>query len=83
MRRCLVCQRANPDRAHVKTRGSGGGDQEWNIMDLCRVHHTEQHKIGIITFAEKYKTVKGYLEKSGWEIVSINGFRRLIRKQGA
>jgi 5-methylcytosine-specific restriction endonuclease McrA len=78
---CLVCKKINPDRAHVKTRGSGGGDEEWNIMPLCREHHVEQHKIGIVTFAEKYKAVKAYLEKHGWTIIEDPGRKKLVRSQ--
>lgn len=78
--KCLVCFSLNPDRAHIKTKGSGGSFDDWNIMLLCRFCHQEQHKIGIITFIEKYDSVKTYVESKGWEIVSINNFKRLIRK---
>jgi hypothetical protein len=38
--------------AHVKTRGSGGG--RFDVVPLCDGHHTEQHRIGIRTFAARY-----------------------------
>lgn len=77
--RCLVCNRDHADRAHVKTRGSGGSDEEWNIMLLCRIHHIEQHKIGIITFIEKYPAVKREIETKGWKVVELFGRKRLER----
>jgi 5-methylcytosine-specific restriction endonuclease McrA len=66
--RCLVCGAMETDPAHVKSRGSGGPDVSWNLMALCRTHHTEQHKIGIKTFIAKYKSVENYLLKLGWDI---------------
>ena len=42
------------DVAHVRSRGSGGGDEPENVMPLCHRHHMEQHTIGIKSFAEKY-----------------------------
>jgi hypothetical protein len=81
--RCLVCGSHLTERAHIKTRGSGGGNEDWNIMYLCRRHHIEQHAIGIATFAMKYDSVMEYLTKNGWEIETIAGCRnpiyRLVR----
>ena len=42
------------DPHHLKTRGSGGDDSQTNVMPLCRLHHTELHKIGLSSFVEKY-----------------------------
>lgn len=39
---------------HIKTRGSGGGDEKSNIMCLCFKHHEEIHRIGHKTFFRKY-----------------------------
>ena len=66
--RCLVCNKSPVDVAHIKTRGSGGSDEEWNLMPLCREHHTEQHKIGIVTFTNKYYSVHYWLADRGWSI---------------
>jgi 5-methylcytosine-specific restriction endonuclease McrA len=78
--KCLACGSANTERAHIKSRGSGGSDDAWNIMALCRKDHQEQHKIGIITFIEKYPEVKTYVEQNGWQIDNVNSFKRLVRK---
>ena len=44
------------DLHHVKTRKSGGTDDDYNLMPLCRSHHTECHKIGTSTFVKKYNS---------------------------
>ena len=49
---CDCC--AGTDPHHVKSRGSGGGDEIGNYMPLCRVHHTEVETIGGKTFIRKY-----------------------------
>jgi 5-methylcytosine-specific restriction endonuclease McrA len=74
---CLVCGHHEVDRAHIKTRGAGGSDKRWNIMELCRVCHTEQHKIGLIKFILKYPDVKTALERKGWTLERVFGRTRL------
>ena len=71
--RCLVCNKLDTDRHHFKTRGSGGTDDEWNILFVCRIHHIEIHKIGNNSFVEKYPEVKDWLLKSGW---NFNEFKK-------
>lgn len=68
--KCLVCGSANVDVHHIKTRGSGGSDQLWNLMPLCRREHQEIHKIGNIKFIEKYINVANYLDINGWTILN-------------
>lgn len=55
------------EAAHVKSRGAGGhawiesaGVQVGNIAPLCREHHAEQHRIGIVTFDRRHKFVVRY-----------------------
>ena len=64
---CIVCTRPS-DPAHIKSKGSGGPDSSWNLAALCRVHHTEQHAIGWVTFARKYIRVQIDLKAKGWVI---------------
>lgn len=57
-RKCCICGQ-QADIAHLEAVGSGRNRHEINhdefhFMALCRVHHTEQHKIGIKTFLQKY-----------------------------
>lgn len=67
--KCLICGK-NAENHHIKTRGSGGTDDEWNLMPLCRKHHTETHKTGAVTFANKYSIIMEHLVKNGWEILN-------------
>lgn len=68
--KCLVCGSPNVDAHHIKTRGSGGDDSLKNLAPLCRIHHTEVHRIGIISFSQKYLGVSTYLQDNGWELVN-------------
>ena len=54
---CLACGHFLVDLHHVKTRGAGGCDSSFNLMPLCRKHHTEVHTIGITSMSEKYTRV--------------------------
>jgi predicted restriction endonuclease len=78
--KCLVCHRTDVDRCHIKTKGSGGSDEPFNIMSLCRLHHALQHQIGIVTFIEKYPAVLKDVQSKGWEITRLNGVKGLRRK---
>jgi hypothetical protein len=52
---CCVpgCEAAPPrdriDAAHVRSRGAGGRDAG-NVIPLCRRHHAEQHRRGVLTW---------------------------------
>lgn len=53
---CAVCNMPKKNDAHhIKSVGSGGGDELTNVVSLCRFHHTECHQIGRKTFYAKYK----------------------------
>lgn len=67
---CLVCNVKGVDVAHVKSRGAGGSDEEFNLFPACRRCHQEQHKIGILSFIQKYLTVATYLYDHGWFILN-------------
>lgn len=73
MKRCLVCNSPEIDKHHFKTRGSGGTDDDWNILLLCRLHHTEIHKIGNNRFVEKYQAVRSWLLEMNW---NFNEFKK-------
>lgn len=67
---CLICG-SKADRHHVKTRKSGGSDEEHNLMPICRSHHVEVHKTGMRLFANKYFEVKVWLMDNGWEFNEV------------
>jgi 5-methylcytosine-specific restriction endonuclease McrA len=51
---CEVCAKTPVDVHHVKTKGSGGGDELFNLMSLCRICHTRFHQMGKKTFFRKF-----------------------------
>jgi hypothetical protein len=61
-RRCLVCRemegfRLNyppSDPAHTKVNGMSSKGDDSSCVPLCRLHHTELHKRGILDFQVKY-----------------------------
>lgn len=65
--RCVACGKCGPsDPAHIKTKGAGAGNEEWEIMPLCREHHVLQHKIGWKTMCEKFPSILDELDSKGW-----------------
>jgi 5-methylcytosine-specific restriction endonuclease McrA len=66
---CLVCSESGENRVtwhHLKTRKSGGGDEDFNLMPLCQRCHTEVHTIGLKSFAKKYPSVSEWLISKQW-----------------
>jgi 5-methylcytosine-specific restriction endonuclease McrA len=67
---CLITDcPAKADPHHIVSRKAGGHDLEHNLMPLCRGHHTEVHKIGLVTFSDKYEVVKEFLIGHGLELM--------------
>jgi hypothetical protein len=66
---CVACGTTSFQRTfhHLKSRGSGGSDEAWNLLPVCSQHHNEVHKIGLVLMANNYLGVKNWLIKSGWE----------------
>lgn len=48
---CVICERRGEPH-HVKSKGAGGSDRQ--VVPLCRVCHTEIHKIGRKTFEGRH-----------------------------
>lgn len=64
--KCVACGKSPCDPAHIVSRGAGGDDVPWNVMALCRRHHSESHAIGWYKFAQKYLLVRKSLAIKGW-----------------
>lgn len=77
---CKVCGRIGSDPAHIKSRGAGGDDVEWNLMPLCRAHHQEQHKVGWFMLSMKYVEIKFALGDLGWGFINCKLFRFTDKK---
>jgi len=71
MEMCQACNRFfdQVDRAHIKTRGSGAGWEEWEYIYLCRFHHIEQSHLNWKRFTDKFPHLIPILAGKGWEIV--------------
>lgn len=70
---CLVCMKEEENAVcfhHVKTQGSGGTDDSWNLMPLCFKCHEEVHKKGLSLFSALYIQVGKWLSQNGWEYCS-------------
>lgn len=68
---CIVCGHAgdsfNPiEIDHIKTRGSGGSDESFNVWTLCRTHHVEKH-YSLNRFVLRWPKARAWLIKNGWE----------------
>ena len=69
--RCIVTGRRDPDPHHIKSRGAGGPDEEWNLMPLSREMHMSIHTVGLRRFAEKHASVRQWLLTHGWTFDAV------------
>lgn len=71
-KRCAVagCS-GTPDPAHVRTWKTTRVDADFNIIPLCRKHHSFQHSKGWRQFLDQHPEVGELLIKLGWEIEYI------------
>jgi len=67
---CIICgKNTSKDTCwhHLKTRGSGGTDDSWNMVPVCFNHHTAYFHLKGLTFtANKFKKVHEFLINNGW-----------------
>lgn len=70
---CILCGTKGVDIHHIKTRGSGGSDEYWNMVELCHPHHQELHTMGNLQFSKEYGEYEFWLIKNGWEICELTG----------
>jgi len=70
--KCAVCGKppgdsVNPiDPHHIRTVKSGGPDEDFNLWPLCRIHHTQWHKVGGWTFLRLHPAFNSKLVLCGW-----------------
>ena len=65
---CCICGNHPVDASHIKTRGSGGPDEYFNVVPKCRTHHQEWGQYGWKKFCERYKIMKYVLSNRGWKV---------------
>jgi hypothetical protein len=58
--------RGKSDAAHIRSKGAGGPDEEWNVIPLCREHHQVQHAHGWQAMWGLYPSVRHALTQLGW-----------------
>jgi hypothetical protein len=75
---CLVCGKKPSDACHIRTKKASGIDEEFNLMPLCRKHHQEQHRKGILTFLVEQPKVFSYIVQQGWSVEFVNGKGYLV-----
>lgn len=79
-RECIVCGDPSSTAAHIQSKGSGGGDEEWNLLALCFEHHRFQHDFGWHDFVTAFPQVLSVLNDKGWILVEEFGRFRLRRQ---
>lgn len=74
---CIVCGEKTVDACHIRSQKAGGLHEEWNLYPGCRLHHSHQHNVGIVTFFKKFPSVRKYFESKGWVLSELFGQERL------
>lgn len=64
--RCEVCGEKPSDPAHIISRKAGGPAMDFNLLALCRNHHSAQHACGWHRFCEKHPMIYEALAVRGW-----------------
>jgi len=65
---CVACGTGAIEKHHVKTRGSGGPDEDWNLVPICRPCHTELHHRGQVRLFKNNLRFALALKERGWEL---------------
>lgn len=72
--KCVICNVQGVDIHHIWRRKSGGTDDNWNLIPLCRKHHTEIHTLGEVTSCVKYESYHQAKIERGWEYDILSGW---------
>lgn len=69
---CLqYCEELDP--CHVKSKGAGGSDDDWNILSMCRGCHSFQHSSGWGALIFRRPLITNALEARGWDWEWVHG----------
>lgn len=61
---------------HLRTRGAGGSNEEFNLLPLCRLAHIQRHQKGLRWLSDKYPGVHSFMIDNGWRIDKDGRWRR-------
>lgn len=74
---CVACGHTGSffplDIDHVKTIGSGGTNDAYNCMTLCRSCHILKGRQGLKYMADTYSGVYRFLTSNNWAICQLTG----------
>ncbi|UXR32335.1 putative HNHc nuclease [Staphylococcus simulans] len=70
-RNCVICGKPHSDLAHHYAIGRGKNRKTmdhygYEVLALCREHHSEQHNIGVDTFDKKYHLENSWVSVDDW-----------------
>jgi 5-methylcytosine-specific restriction endonuclease McrA len=69
---CEVCgSRESLSIDHIKTFGSGGTDDEWNLWTLCFNCHVKKGQYGLVKFCQENKKAEELLIEKGWRFTDF------------
>lgn len=75
---CVACGSLTKELDHIKTKGSGAGNESYEVWPLCRSCHTEKGK-SLVKFVEKNPHLNHELTIRGWTLTNIFGVTKLRR----
>ncbi len=78
---CDACGKSPSDKHHIKTRWSGGTDDDFNLIDLCRQCHVAINQLGAVKFIRNNPHLESLFELKGWEIMNVFGIEKLVREK--
>ena len=66
-RNCVLCGKSNADLAHHYAIGRGANRKSmdhygYEVLALCREHHSQQHNIGVETFDKLYHLENSWIK---------------------
>ena len=72
---CIICFSDAVDACHIKSKGSGGPDLQFNLISMCRKHHSEQHQVGWFKMIALHPILLLVLKAKGWSLTEADGLK--------
>lgn len=55
------------DWCHIRSKGAGGPDEDWNLFQACRFHHRMQHAYAFDWMFRAFPHFWEHIKSMGWE----------------